>query len=72
MRNYEREYQKSKEGSKTYNVRIPLYIAVLLDDKLKRERQDVRKCSKRSSWKVPEKNIKKYHFLLDYVCTYMV
>lgn len=36
-RNYQAEYEKDKQRDKIYRVRVPLYKAKILDEKLKKE-----------------------------------
>lgn len=36
-RNYNKEYENDKKRDKRYTVRVPLYKAIILDEKLKKE-----------------------------------
>ncbi len=40
-RNYQREYENEKSKIKRYTIRVPNYMAKALDEKLKKERQNL-------------------------------
>ena len=41
-RNYNKEYENDKKRDKRYTVRVPLYKAKILDEKLKKENEILR------------------------------